>query len=218
MRYLLLIAIGMTSSGCLLELLTTTAIQGELSAQSAQQGQQVMNQAKDTTRKTELEQAIRMYSFDKEHYPARLEDLVPAYLPEVPVRGNGNPFAYNPTTGKVSLRVEKTPYRRGTPAVMTQTDVENLGLMRTAIYDYWSATGVYPKSLDSLTPLYIDSLPSMSSGGAFLYDASTGAVNHPAELVQSPPTGGGDAPQRKPKMIQENYSDSQLEQLVELGF
>ena len=218
MRYLMIIALGFISSGCLLEVLTTTAIQGELAAQNATAGQQVLNSAKDTKGKTELDSAIQMYTFDKEHYPQTLNDLVPRYLPAVPLRGNGQPFGYDPATGKVSLRVETTPYG-GASSSMTAADVQNLGLIRDAIYTYWQSTGYTPESLDRLVPLYMDSLPSMSSGGAFIYDKTTGEVTHPAEFsTPTAATSGGGAPRQQAQGIGEAHSQSQLEALSELGY
>lgn len=215
MRYVLLLALGVMHTGCLLEVMTTTAIQGELAAQNASQGQQALNNARDMKGKTELEQAIKLYAFDTNHYPVMLSDLVPGYLPAVPMRGNGQPFNYDSSTGKILMHGNAIPNQRAVS--MTQGDVQNLELMRDAIYTYWQTTGRYPQSLDSLTPLYIDTVPSMSSGGAFLYDVTTGAVNHPVELRAPVPNQGGNASQQQPKMIQENYSDSQLETLVDLG-
>lgn len=216
MKSIYLIALTLLLPGCLLELLTTTAIQGDLAAKSATQGQQVLHHTRDMAGKTELEQAIKLYAFDQEYYPARLDDLVPRYLPAVPMRGNGESFIYNPQTGQVLLQAETTTPRGGS-STMTSADMQNIELIRDSIYTYWQATGVYPESLDSLAPLYIDALPAMSSGGAFLYDPLTGAANHPAEFNVQAPTQGGATSQRKPKMIQENYSNSQLEALVELG-
>lgn len=215
MKYILLIALGMLSSGCLLEVMTTTAIQGELAAENAQAGQRAIQQARDTKGKIELDQAISMYTIDKNQYPSSLEDLVPHYLPTVPLRGNGQSFGYNPRTGKVTTQAETTPFEGGS-SVMTQADIQNLDALRDAVYYYWQATGLYPESLDILPPLYIDSIPSMSSGGAFLYDNTTGGVNHPAEF-NTPEQQGGNTPRNEPRMIQENYSNSQLETLVDLG-
>ena len=216
MRYILLLALGVIHSGCLLEVMTTTAIQGEMAAQNASQGQQTIHYAKDMKGKTELEQAIKLYAFDTNHNPAVLSDLVPKYLPEVPLRGNGQPFHYDSSTGKILMNVNTIP-NQGAVLSMTQGDMQNLELIRDAIYTYWQTTGRYPSSLDSLTPLYMDAVPSMSSGGSFLYDVTTGAVNHPVELRAPVPNQGNNASQQPPKMIQENYSDSQLETLVELG-
>jgi hypothetical protein len=217
MRYFLVLMLGVLSSGCLLELMTTTAIQGKLAAESATQGQAAMNQAKDMKGKTELEQAIKMYTFDQDRYPSSLDDLVPRYLPALPLRGNDQAFSYDPRRGKVSNDVQTKPYGGSGSARMTNQDVTNLTALRQAIYGYWQATRRYPDSLSSLEPLYIQTVPTMSSGGAYLYDPTTGGVNHPEELrVPSSPQQNNST--RQPKMIQENYSDSQLETLVDLGF
>ena len=224
MRHCMIIIIGLCSSGCLMEVVTVTAIQGEMAAQSAQAGNQALGKANDTKSKIELESAINTYAGLTGHYPTSLDALVPNYLPTVPAQSNGKLFGYDPKTGKVTI----LPWDANQPAApprqdMTRADMNNLNQLRQAIYRYWEMTGYYPESLESLSPLYITRIPTMSSGGSFPYNRRTGNVSHPGEYqpTQGAKAGqsvGGRSPGGQANAIAGAHSQKQLKMLDDLGF
>lgn len=92
-------------SGCLLELLSTAAIEGELQAQTAASGARQMDQAQRMVTELELRQGIDVYRVETGSYPMTLEELVPKYLNAVPVGPDGQPrYDYDSVTGRFSLR------------------------------------------------------------------------------------------------------------------
>ena len=222
MRIFLMILIAFSTTGCLLEVMTTTAIQGELAAESAQSAGRAMERAEDSKSKIEIESAVRQYSGEKGYYPSLLNDLVPDYLTVLPVQSDGQSFQYNPQNGAVSIRKAGIPGRGSTdPMVMTQADVQNLQRLRGAVYRYWEVTGLYPPNLESLAPLYIPEVPLMSSGGAFRYDVTTGAVSHPAEFRQAPAQAGrpvGAGAGSNPNAIADGNTRRQNQIMDDLGF
>ena len=219
----LIIIIVLCSSGCLMEAITVTAIQGEMAAQNAQAANSALGKAKDSKAKIELEFAINTYAGVKGIYPTSLDALVPRYLPVIPAQSNGNSFGYDPTTGKVTIQ----PWDAAQPAAprqeLTQADMNNLTQLRNAVYRYWEMTGYYPDSLDSLSPLYITRIPTMSSGGSFPYNKRRGLVSHPGErrLTQSAGVGqsaGGGLADGRANVVADAYSQKQLKVLDDLGF
>lgn len=181
MKRLLLVIFVLPLSGCMLELLTSTAIQSELAAKDAQSATQVLHQAQDLKAETEANQAIQMYVAEHGQNPPSLDALVPEYLPDVPRQPDGTPYGYDPATG--ALLTGAAPAPAGPAEIpFTEQDRKNLERLQKAIYEYWQSTGFYPKSLDDLDPLYINKVPKLSSGGSFVYRPKTGAVYHPAEL------------------------------------
>ncbi len=192
---LLALLLPLALSGCMLELLTTTAIQGELAAKDAQAATQALRYAKESTAKREAEYAIRTYQAEKGSYPPSLAALVPGYLPGIPMHADGTPFGYDPATGKLLDSDAPAPVQ----IPFTPEDGSNLKRIEDAIYSYWQTTGNYPRSLDDLDPMYIEQVPTLSTGGAFVYDAQTGAVYHPNDLrgpiagTSSVSAGGGSA-------------------------
>ncbi len=178
MRMLLLIALTLPLSGCLMELLTATAIQGELAAESAQSATRVLSYAKESLANTELQHAIDVYAAEQGHYPPSLEALVPDYLHSVPKTPTGRPYAYDPSTGRLI-----DPAAAPAQVHFTNADRQNLQEVKAGIYSYWQSTGYFPRTLDDLDPLYMQAVPALSSGGAFIYDPQTGSVYHPAELA-----------------------------------
>jgi hypothetical protein len=176
MKIMIALLLPVALSGCMLELLTTTAIQGELAARDAQAGVQALNYAKESKAKTEAEYAIRAYQAEKGSYPLSLAALVPDYLPGVPTHADGSPFGYDAATGTL-LDSAATPQR-----IPNEEDRRNLKRIEDAIYAYWQATANYPQTLVELQPLYIDKVPALSSGGSFIYDAQTGAVHSPGDF------------------------------------
>ena len=190
MKTLLLIALTLPLSGCLMELFTVTAIQGELAAQDAQSAARALSYAKESVANTELQQAISAYTAENGYYPPSLEALVPDYLYSVPATSSGRPYAYNPSTGRLTESAAALPQ-----VPFTAADRQNLQKVKDAIYLYWESTGYYPRSLDDLDPLYMERVPKLTSGGIFIYDPRTGSVYHPAEFaaLRTPTPGNAQA-------------------------
>ena len=180
MRKLLLFALTLPLSGCFMELLTVTAIQGELAAENAQSATRALSYAKESMANTELQQAIGAYAAEKGHYPPSLVSLVPDYLTSLPKMPDGRHYGYDPTTGALFDPAAAPPQ-----ITVSGADQRNLQDIRDGIYLYWESTGYYPTSLDDLDPLYMEKVPRLSSGGIFIYDPITGSVYHPAELAAS---------------------------------
>jgi hypothetical protein len=125
-----------------------------------------------------------------------LAALVPRYLAAMPVHWDGQPFGYNPATGK--LLDQPAPARN--PAAVTAADQRNLDRIGQAIYRYWESTGLYPTSLGDLAPIYLDRVPTLESGAPFMYDPQAGAVYFPPALQPAAPGGAGasNAPRAAP--------------------
>lgn len=120
-------------TGCLMEVMTTTAIEGDLAAQNASAATRALEKAKETANGVS----------------ARNEALMPA-------QGAG----------------------------ITAADRANKQKIQNAINRYGQATGYYPPTLQTLVQFgYLDALPKTSSGQDFLFNAQTGALNHPLELA-----------------------------------
>lgn len=190
MRYVVLTVIAASLSGCLLELLSTTAIQSDLQAKQATAAKNTLNQVTNETGQVHLQRAVDLYHADKAGYPESLNQLVPNYIDAIPERADGGAFGYNPVTGRV-LKDDAGP----APAdylMMEQID--------EAIVAYGHATGYYPPELDALTQAgYLNVLPRTAEGEPFLYDNQNGAVTHPDARRATPtrrpggglPAGGG---------------------------
>lgn len=101
MKNLLTLLLLVTFAGCGLELLGSAAIQSELQAEQLKAATGQVNRAADATAKINIQRAIDTYYAEVGQYPARLEDLVPNYLPSLPPGPNGTPYAYDPTQGKL---------------------------------------------------------------------------------------------------------------------
>jgi hypothetical protein len=130
----LLIA-GAVLPGCILELLTTTAIQGELQAQNAASATKQLEHTRRMADEMKVKQAIDVYRAENAAYPPSLEALVPEYLDAVPVDPIGKPlFAYDPSTGWFgdpakapgSARASSMPISGGSPVA---EQVEAIGIM-----------------------------------------------------------------------------------------
>lgn len=166
-------------AGCGVEVLTTTAIQGELQKQQLQALKSQTSHAGDAAATIRLEQAIGVYQAEKGTYPPSLETLVPNYLPDLPRQSSGDPFGYDPATGKLLT---------GSPAAIVsqqgqRTDADNLARIRDAINKYGRDTGYYPPTLSALAPLYLDPLPYAASGAPYGYDPQTGQVWAPGQAA-----------------------------------
>lgn len=158
-------------AGCGVELLTTTAIQGELQAQQMKSMQRQIEAVSNQTGKVRLEQALRTYQAENGHYPMSLDDLVPRYLPELPRPTQGGCYSFDLKTGGITT----------VPADIPVEDVRRMERIRYAVTQFAQVVGYYPVSLDYLYPAYITFVPRTISGDSFLYDPQTGTVMHPKQ-------------------------------------
>ena len=164
-------------SGCGVELLTTTAVQGELQAQNAKAATQQLAIVKGRVGALNVNQAIQAYRAENGSNPPSLDALVPKYLPSVPAQADGTPYAYDPVTGKL------TSGGGGAPAA----DQQMIVTIKSAIHRYGPATGFYPPTLDALYPDYLSALPRTSSGAPFVYNNQNGEVRLPGGTAASGP-------------------------------
>jgi hypothetical protein len=165
-------------AGCGVELLTTTAIQGELQAQNLKAINRQLGAVREMSAETTIQRALSTYHAEKGHYPASLEELVPSYMPSVPKQADGTPYGYDPATGTLL-----TGTSAAAPAVSPAADdAQKVNQIRSAVARYGQKTGRYPTSLYALVPEYLPELPATSSGQDFVYYPQNGAVYHPAQL------------------------------------
>jgi hypothetical protein len=166
-------------SGCGVEVLTATAVQGELQAQQMTAMKRQIGNAAGTSGRINLEKAISTYQAEKGVNPPSLEVLVPEFLPALPAKADGTPYGYDPTTGKLVDGVASV-------AGPSQQDYETIQLIQAAIQQFGTDTGYYPGKLDDLYPNYLASLPRTSAGESFNYNNQTGAVSHPHQAQAAP--------------------------------
>ena len=182
MRIALTIVLIAGIAGCGVEVLTTTAIQGELQKQQLESLQRQTSQVGDTTAKIRLEQAIGVYQAEKGVFPPSLEALAPTYIDSIPPQSSGEAFGYDPATGTLLTgspqRISAQQNRRA--------DDENLALIREAINKYGRDTGYYPPTLSALDPLYLSPVPLAASGASYTYDPGTGQVWAAGQPPQQP--------------------------------
>lgn len=172
MRYLRFMLPALLLPGCMLELLTTTAIEADLQAKQASAAQQTLSHVKSDTGQMNLQHAIDLYQGEKGSYPESLAALVPNYIEAIPPRGDGGAFGYNPVTGRV-LETDAGP----APA-----DYLMMEKIKTAINAYGTRSGFYPPTLDTLTQAgYLPVLPRTASGQPFNYNNQNGQVTHPLD-------------------------------------
>jgi hypothetical protein len=175
-------------TGCGVDLLTSTAIEGELQAQSARTALHALNRTKGAVDRMTAERAVQAYYAERGVYPPSLETLVPNWLPEIPKRADGTPYGYDPKTGQIldtqSMPLQNAPPSRtlsGTqPSAVDQTRLAHL---QHAVQAYRNDKGYNPASLYALVPDYLDEVPATTSGAPFIYSMASGAV-------QLPSTGG----------------------------
>ncbi|MCL4218247.1 MAG: hypothetical protein KJ052_14765 [Candidatus Hydrogenedentes bacterium] len=177
MRYLLLSLLLPLLAGCGVELLTTTAIQGELQKQNASNLTRQLKDARDTTSLLSAQQTVNAYQAEKGQYPPSLEALVPEWLPDVPRNNAGEALGYDPVTGRVYDGPVTTPAVR--PSQPRVTDMDKIQQLLNGIERHAADTGRYPASLQHLVPYYLPQLPKTASNMDFLYDPRTGTVYHP---------------------------------------
>ncbi len=193
MRYALIPLALALLSGCGAELLTATAIQGQLQAQqmSAMKGQ--IQQAAGQTGQINLERAIQTYRAEKGFNPTSLQVLVPDYLAQLPMKPDGSPYGYDPGSGQL---LDGPATSSGGVA---EADLQMLADIRNAINQYGTATGFYPNTLDDLYPKYLAKQPRTVAGEAFIYNNKDGYLAHPREGQSPAPVsapaqrGGGGA-------------------------
>lgn len=175
MRYMWSAFLAAVLAGCGVEVLTTTAIQGELQAQQLQAMRGQIGNASDSAAKASLRKAIDTYYAEKGTYPLTLSSLAPDYLPSVPTKADGSPFDYDPNTG----RLLDAPAISGAWAAQGPSDEQKLAEIRAAIDRYGQATGFYPASLQALVPQYLATVPKSASGQSFAYNPQDGALSIP---------------------------------------
>lgn len=181
----LCIALSFLFSGCLVDMLMTTAVTADMAAQEASSATQTLTQAHLDTDVVRLQEAVKYFYVDKESYPRELYELVPNYIEKLPVRPDGDPYGYNPITGEV--------YESG--AGPAPADYFTMEEIRMAINSFGNSTGYYPPTLDALYPVYMKTLPRTASGEAFIYNNQNGDLRHPDEGKQYAQSAGvGDGP------------------------
>lgn len=198
MRIVMLCLMLLGLNGCILELLTTTAIQGELQAQSASTAAKALEYAKESTGQTNAQRAIDLYKADKGENPPSLEALVPDYIDKVPTHEDGSPYGYDPATGtllEAPVAVAATP----TQTSPTSSDWQTLTDLNNALHRYAKDTGTYPPTLYSLVPGYLPAVPKTAGGLDFTYDPQYGAAYLPqssAMAGSAPAPAAAPAPRR----------------------
>ena len=131
-------------AGCLVETMTTTAIQAELAAQNATAAANAYRNAGASLGASQISRALQSYRAEYAVFPPSLEALVPTHLQAVPTTASGNAYYYNPLSGEFS----QTPIP-GVSAV-TAEDRRNLDVLGAAIGRYWQGASSVPPSLQAL--------------------------------------------------------------------
>lgn len=178
--------------GCGVELLTTTAIQSELQAESLYAAKNQLSRVGAQMGEARLRRAIDAFNAETGGYPPSLDVLAPGYIPAIPIKGDGTPYHYDPATGRLIDRPLPA-----IPSTITAQDEEYMGVVREAIQRYGRTTGRYPASLQVLAQQrYLRYVPKTSSGQDYVYYPQTGALHHPAALAQQGYGGAQRAPRR----------------------
>ena len=178
MRSIVLVLLLLPLTGCLMEVMTTTAIQGTLQAESATAAMKQLHRAQDQVNRDTMRQAIGVYTAETGTYPVSLYSLVPEYLAEVPVRPDGLPYEYDPISGTVRDADARGPQ---ITIPISNADRDTMAGLRDSIYDYADWTGYYPGSLEALVPDYLRYVPVTTSGHAYVYNPMDGSLRHPAQ-------------------------------------
>ncbi len=158
-------------SGCGVELLTTTAIQGELQAKQLKSMQRQVQSISNQTGKINIERAIQTFQAENGRYPTSLAELVPQFLPSLPQPSNDKAYSFDPATGQIIT----------VPAAIPTEDIRKMEQIKYAVVQFARTTGYYPANLDSLYPSYLTFVPRTNDGGPFIYNPQTGAVLHPLQ-------------------------------------
>lgn len=184
MRRVVAMVLVLGIAGCGVEVLTTTAIQGELQAEQMTAMKRQMSGAADTTAQINIERAIATYKAETGTNPPSLEALVPGYLPQLPLRPDGMAYGYDPATGTLTgYGVPAPPTATATGGGPTQPDLRKIQEIKSAIARYGTTTGFYPPTLQALVPAYLPTLPKTTSGQDFGYNNQNGDVWHPAQAA-----------------------------------
>ncbi len=184
-------------AGCGAEVLTTTAIQGELQKQQLTAMDKQLKHASDMAAKTKLRHAIDTYYAEKGYYPLTLDSLAPEYIPTIPKKPDGTEYGYNPSTGKLSdstapekgqTAQQQSARASGNPVSQGpgETNQRKIARIRAAIHKYGTQTGYYPPTLSALVPQYLPALPKTNDGKDFGYNNQNGRLWVPG---QGPATG-----------------------------
>ena len=174
-------------AGCGAEVLTTTAIRGELEVQQIKAIEGQLNSAASVTGRINIERAIQTYLAEKGEFPPSLEALVPDWLPQLPMQSDGTPYGYDPGSGRL---VEAAVAAQ----LPTPEDYALMEEINAAIHQYGTATGYYPANLDTLAPQYLAEAPRTSLGEEFTYNNQNGSLEHPRKNMRisaQPQRGGG---------------------------
>lgn len=149
--------IALSTGGCGLELLGTTAVRQGLDAENTQQTthtlQQVRGPAITETDKENLrvlQQAIRRYAEARQAYPPNLDALRPAFLMRIPQTSSGGAFSYDPRTGGVWHPEQPPPRQRGAAAGSVQPMQRQGGLGGAAGAAKQKRDRTYDQMLDEL--------------------------------------------------------------------
>jgi len=199
MRTAVLALLVLAGAGCGVELLATTAIQAELQAENLKALQKNGERVADMSAKINLERAVKTYQAEQGRWPASFQELVPTYLPSIPVKPDGTPYGYNPATGDILDSPMGAPLTFTEP---TPGDLVKMDQIREAINSYGMRVGYYPPSLAALVPSYLNEMPKTEKGEDFLYRCEDGTLTHPAELrpasarppAPAAPVAGGAGP------------------------
>lgn len=180
MRSIVFVLLLFPLSGCLMELMSTTAIQGTLQAENATAAMRQLHRAQDQVNRDTMRQAIGVYAAETGTYPVSLRSLVPEYLAEVPVSPDGTPYDYDPISGTVRAANASGPQ---ITIPITADDRDVMARLREAIDDYARRTGYYPGSLEALIPDVLVYVPTTTSGHAYVYNNRDGSLQHPAQSL-----------------------------------
>jgi hypothetical protein len=180
MKRSLLLLLALPLTGCLAEVLTTTAIQGQMQAQQMKGMKRQIEHAQGFAGETELRSAINAYMADKGVYPPSLDVLAPTYIATIPNKANGTPYGYDPASGTLLDSPVAQP---------TGTDFAQLDATRNAIQQFGADTTWYPNTLADLVPKYLPAVPTTADGQQFIYDNQSGQVFLPnaQPAVAAPP-------------------------------
>jgi hypothetical protein len=178
-------------AGCGAEILTVTAVQGELAARNAKAATGQLKYVQNKMGSVNVDQAVQAYRAEHGGNPPSLEALVPNYLPEVPRQADGSPYGYDPVSGKLTAAAGEVSTGGG-----SAQDQQMLRTIQNAITRYGTATGYYPPTLDALYPTYLTQLPRTSSGQQFVYNNQNGYLALPGQTATAPaptaaPRSGG---------------------------
>ena len=180
-RLLTLPIFAIILSGCMAEVLTTTAIQGELAAQNAVAATRALDYAKDSTARVNLRHALDAYQASNGTYPPTLDALAPSWIESVPTQSDGTRFNYDSTSGTFWGGAGATGPAAATGP--TDYDLQKVSYLDQVVARYGAATGFYPPSLQALVDNgYMPKVPKTQSGEEFVYYSQNGAIYHPAEL------------------------------------